>query len=70
MDGLTGTIPFGKVPKEEKEDLQLSFFDLGFEDFGTSGSENDITNELEQECRVYDWRARKSCTFNSLKRSV
>lgn len=55
MDGITGTIPFGK-PSEEY--TQLSFFDF-------------ICNEEKKEdavdCRIFDWRADKSILYKSLK---
>ena len=57
MDGITGTIPFGK-PKVEYQ--QLSFFDM-------AQGINDTEPE-EVDCRIYDWRGDNSLTYNSLKR--
>ena len=56
MDGITGTIPFGK-PKEENK--QITFFDYmqGIND----------TEEEEMDCRIYDWRSNESLTYRSIK---
>lgn len=56
MDGITGTVPFGK-PKEENH--QMTFFDYmqGIND----------TEEEEVDCRIYDWRANESVTYRSVK---
>lgn len=56
MDGITGTIPFGTVSSDFK---QISFFDwIG---------EGKETKEETVACRIYDWRADRSVTYNSLK---
>ena len=61
MDGMTGTVPFGK-PKEQYH--QYSLFDFVV----TDESENQNENELgEVYCRIYDWRSDKSLTYKSLK---
>ena len=57
MDGLTGTIPLGK-PVIEQEQIS---FDL----FGEL-SVNEETEHAEP-CRIFDWKAKKSVTYNSLK---
>ena len=56
MDGITGTIPFGK-PKEENK--QITFFDYmqGIND----------TEDEEMDCKIYDWRSNKSVTYRSIK---
>ncbi|MBR1703046.1 MAG: restriction endonuclease subunit M [Lachnospiraceae bacterium] len=57
MDGITGTVPFGK-PKECYE--QLSFFDYmqGIND----------TEEETMDCQIYDWRNNCTISYNSMKR--
>lgn len=56
MDGITGTIPFGK-PKEENH--QISFWDY-------AQGINDTEPE-EVDCKIYDWTANKEITYRSLK---
>lgn len=56
MDGITGTIPFGTVPMDFQ---QISFFDW-------IGEGKEIKEEAVA-CRIYDWRADRSVTYNSLK---
>ncbi len=58
MDGITGTVPFGK-PKEEYQ--QMSFFDYmqGIND----------AEEEEVDCRIFDWRSNESITYRSIKES-
>lgn len=56
MDGITGTVPFGK-PKEINK--QLNFFDF------TQGI-NDAEHE-EVDCKIYDWRSNNSLTYRSIK---
>lgn len=55
MDGLTNTIPYREA---EPDFVQLSLF----YDF-----EEDITKGAQPLCRVYDWRADRSGTFNGIK---
>lgn len=55
MDGLTGLIPFSKVPNN---DMQLDLFATDI--FSDQDSKNVV-------CRVYDWRAKRSEEFNKLK---
>lgn len=57
MDGITGTIPFGK-PKEENH--QMTFFEYTQ---GINDTEPEAVN-----CKIYDWRRDNSLTYNSLKR--
>ena len=56
MDGITGTVPFGK-PVEEYQ--QMSFFDF------VEGNEEDDTEAVD--CRIYDWRSNESITYKSVK---
>ena len=55
MDGITGTVPYGK-PKEEYQ--QLSFFDY-------EQGINDTGDEAVY-CRIMDWRADRSITYRSI----
>ena len=56
MDGITGTVPYGK-PQDEY--YQMTFFDF------TQGI-NDAEKE-EVDCRIYDWRSNESLTYRSIK---
>ena len=56
MDGITGTVPFGK-PVEEYQ--QMSFFDF------VEGNEEDDIEAVD--CRIYDWRSNESITYKSVK---
>ena len=56
MDGITGTIPFRK-PKDELS--QISLFDF------VEGSINN--EETSVDCRIFDWRSKKSITYKSIK---
>ncbi|WP_158222200.1 Eco57I restriction-modification methylase domain-containing protein [Fibrobacter intestinalis] len=53
MDGLTGRIP----QIQEKDCGQMNF--LGFE---TEGETSEVTTEI---CRIYDWRRKHKCVFQS-----
>ena len=57
MDGITGTVPFGK-PTERFE--QMNFFDF-------MAGLND-TGEETKDCQIYDWRNDTTITYNSMKR--
>ena len=59
MDGMTGTVPFGK-PKEQYR--QYSLFD-----FVVSDEANDEEKQPDMECRIYDWRSDRSLTYKSIK---
>ena len=59
MDGMTGTVPFGK-PKEQYH--QYSLFDFVVED-----ETNDEDMLPDTECRIYDWRSDRSLTYRSIK---
>ncbi|WP_022762190.1 hypothetical protein [Butyrivibrio sp. AD3002] len=56
MDGITGTVPFGKPQEEYK---QITFFDFmqGIND----------TEPEEMDCVIYDWQSNKQITFRSIK---
>lgn len=56
MDGITGTIPFGK-PKEIKDQLDLFDFTVGIND----------TEPEEVDCKIYDWLNKKSLTYRNIK---
>ena len=56
MDGLTGTLPLG-APVIEHEQLGLDLF----------GDFEDTPQERSEPCRIYDWKANKSFTYNSIK---
>lgn len=61
MDGISGTVPFGKS-KEEYH--QFSLFDFVV----TDEPEKQDTEEPEEVyCRIYDWRSDKSLTYKSMK---
>ena len=56
MDGITGTVPFGK-PQEEYQQLSIFDFTVGIND-----------SEPEQlDCKIFDWRSNTSLTYRSLK---
>lgn len=59
MDGMTGTVPFGK-PKEQYH--QYSLFD-----FVVADKANDVEKQPDKECRIYDWRSDRSLTYRSIK---
>ena len=59
MDGMTGTVPFGK-PKEQYH--QYSLFD-----FVVADKANDEERQPDKECRIYDWRRDRSLTYRSIK---
>lgn len=59
MDGMTGTVPFGK-PKEQYH--QYSLFD-----FVVSDEAYDEEKQPGMECRIYDWRSDRSLTYRSIK---
>lgn len=50
MDGLSGCVPLIKVPKN----IQLSFFG------------EDLEDEINVECMIYNWRDKNSLKYNSL----
>lgn len=62
MDGMTGTVPFGK-PKEQYH--QYSLFD-----FVVVDEANDVEKQPDMECRIYDWRSDRSLTYRSIKEGI
>lgn len=62
MDGISGTIPFGK--QIEHEDYQqLSLFDFVVSD----SAQMDNKQESDVYCRIYDWRSNKSVEYRELR---
>ena len=61
MDGISGTIPFGK-PKEEYH--QFSLFDFVVVDASEKRSDEEPG---EVYCRIYDWRSDKPLTYKSMR---
>ena len=57
MDGITGTIPFGK-PTEEYHQFTIFDFAVGIND----------TEPEEVNCKIFDWRSNESLTYNSIKK--
>ena len=55
MDGLTGAVPMKPLYKSN----QISMFELL--------GETPIQSNDETYCKIFDWRANKSQTFNSMK---
>ena len=60
MDGLTGTIPMGE-PAKDYDVLELDLF---------GEEESTEKKERSEPCRIYDWKANKSVTYNSLKGAI
>ncbi len=58
MDGITGTVPFGK-PKEENKQISLFDYMVGIND----------TEPEEMDCVIYDWRSKVSISYNDMKKS-
>lgn len=61
MDGIKGIVPFGMEKKVIKEYQQMSLFDIIEENEKNKGNEH-------IECMIYDWRKRKSFTYNSMRK--
>ncbi len=60
MDGINGTIPYGKPMEEYK---QITFFDYLLID--EQGEDQNVSEDIE--CRIYDWKANKSIAYRSIK---
>ena len=56
MDGITGTVPFGK-PKEENHQMNFFEFTQGIND----------TEQEEVDCKIKDWRGNETITYRSVK---
>ncbi len=56
MDGITGTVPFGKPQEEFK---QLNFFDFMQ---GINDTEPEVVD-----CKIFDWQENKEITYKSIK---
>jgi hypothetical protein len=61
MDGISGTVPYGK-PKEENR--QYSIFDFVVSD---EPQDNIEQAQYDTDCRIYDWRSNKSITYKSMR---
>lgn len=59
MDGITGTVPFAKTPREE---LQMSFFDLLVDESIPCDDE-----EKTVDVKIYDWRSKKPISYSGIK---
>ena len=69
MDGLTGTVPKGKLQAPEPEVKPITMEELGwFAGIDGGAPPKQMEEESTPPCRVYDWRADTSVTFNSLKK--
>lgn len=64
MDGITGTIPFGK-PVEECQ--QLSLFDFVVDEEPKAEETN---TRPAVDCKIYDWRNKQQITYKSLKKGA
>ena len=62
MDGLTGMVPFAAVEAGVQETEQLSMFAL------LPDEAPQEKTMVSQPCMIYDWRARESLTYNSMKK--
>ncbi len=56
MDGITGTVPFGK-PQEKNKQISIFDFMVGIND----------TEPEQLDCKIFDWRSNESITYRSLK---
>ena len=69
MDGLTCTVPKGKLQAPEPEVKPITMEELGwFAGIDGDAQPKQTKKETTPPCRVYDWRADISVTFNSLKK--
>ena len=59
MDGITGTIPFGKP---EEEFMQLSLFDE------MMGIGDPVEDKETPVCKIFDWRSNESIKYTDLKK--
>lgn len=59
MDGLTGTVPLGE-PEEEIH--QYTIFDL------MGGIVEEVQKKKTPKCKIYDWRARSSVVYESIRK--
>lgn len=56
MDGITGTVPFGK-PQEEFHQMTFWDFEQGIND----------TEPEQMDCKIYDWVNKEEVTYRSIK---
>ncbi|MGE1062182.1 hypothetical protein NXG27_06055 [Megasphaera paucivorans] len=59
MDGLTGTIPYGKLAESQ---YQISLFDFVIDEMKSE--------DMAVDCRIFNWRSKESITYNSMKRGT
>ena len=57
MDGITGTVPFGK-PQDDFKQMSLFDYTVGINDAGPQSLD----------CKIFDWRSNESITYRSLKK--
>ena len=62
MDGLTGTVPLGKLGADPNTDKQMSMFDIICE------ADKPVEKKETPPCKVFDWRTNESLTYNSMRR--
>lgn len=69
MDGLTGTVPRGKLQPPEPEVRPITMEELGWFDEIDAGKAPARTDEPESTppCQIYNWRQAHSATFNALR---
>ena len=69
MDGLTGTVPKGKLQTQEQEARPITMEELGWfaSIDGTIPSERPQEQETMPSCRICNWRQAHTVTFDSLK---
>ena len=65
MDGLKGTVPYGKQVEKKEGVYQMNFFDMGWT--ADTEPEND-EKAVALECRIFDWRTKRSVLYSSLKK--
>lgn len=75
MDGLTGTIPLGPAKTASGDAVQSNIFNMGW-NLGVE-NEEEMKRNFEgpdpaygQECRIFDWRTKRSITYNSLRKGT
>ena len=70
MDGLRGCVP-SKWDVPDEKNPQMSLFELGLMNeesaVGDKDAPEQTSPEFAQKCMIYDWRARKPQTYESLK---
>lgn len=68
MDGLTGTVPKGKLRPPEPQARPITMEELGwFDGIDAAAPPKPVEGERTPPCRVCNWRQVHSVTFDSLK---